>query len=61
MESIAHVATVIHANRPGLWPCHERYAGKQVTAKARHNSHDEVPYENTKVLPNYSGNYDMIY
>ena len=52
MQSIACDA-VITANRPGPWPCHERYADKQVTPKPRHNSHDEVPYEKTKVLPNY--------
>ena len=50
METIA-CATVISANRPGLWQCHERYADKQVTRKARHISHGEVPYEKTKVVP----------
>ena len=40
MQSIA-CDTVITANRP----YHERYADKQVTTKARHNSHDEAPYE----------------
>ena len=44
MQSIA-CDTVITANRPGPWPYHERYADKQVTPKARHNSHDEAPYE----------------
>jgi len=37
------------------------YPDKQVTAKARHNSHDEVPYEKRKVLPNYPGNYEIVY
>ncbi|KAK2138670.1 hypothetical protein NP493_7354g00001 [Ridgeia piscesae] len=61
MQSIA-CDTVITANRPGPWPYHERYADKQVTPKARHNSHDEAPYEKkTKVLPNYPGNYTIIY
>ena len=32
METITY-ATVINANRPGLWQCHERYADKQVTQK----------------------------
>ena len=36
------------ANRPDLWPCLEHYADKQVKSKARHNSHDEVPYEKSK-------------
>ena len=44
METIAY-ATVINANRPGLWPCHEHYSDKQVSLKARHSSHGEVPYE----------------
>ena len=44
MQSIVCDA-VITANRPGPWPCHERYADKQITPKARHNSNDEVPYE----------------
>jgi hypothetical protein len=39
---------VITANGPGPWPYHERYADKQVTPKARHNSHDEAPYEKNK-------------
>ena len=52
---------VITANRPGPWPCHERYADKQITPKARHNSNDEVPYEKTKVLANYPGNYAILY
>ena len=47
MQSIA-CDTVITANRPGPWPYHERYADKQVTPKARHNSHDEAPYEKNK-------------
>ena len=47
MQSIA-CDTVITANRPGPWPRHERYSDKQVTPKARHNSHDEVPYEKNK-------------
>ena len=42
MEIITY-ATVMNANRPGLWPCHERYADKQVTPKARHNSDGEEP------------------
>ena len=33
------------ANRPDLWPCLECYADKELTPKARHNSHDEVLYE----------------
>ena len=44
METITY-ATVINANRPGLWQCHERYADKQVTPKPRHCSHGEMPYE----------------
>ena len=44
METIAY-ATVINANRPVLWPCHEHYSDKQVSLKARHSSHCEVPYE----------------
>ena len=60
MQSIA-CDTVITANRPGPWPCHERYADKQITPKARHNSNEEVPYEKTKVLANYPGNYAIIY
>ena len=51
LPSIAY-ATVINANRPGHWPCHERYANEEVTSKARCNSHGEVPYETTKVVPN---------
>ena len=47
MQSIA-CNTLITANMPGPWPYHERYADKQVTPKARHNSHDEVPYEQNK-------------
>ena len=39
---------MITANRPGPCPYHERYADKQVTPKARHNSHDEAPYEKNK-------------
>jgi len=42
MEIIAY-ATVMNANRSGLWPCHERYADKQVTPKARHGSDGEEP------------------
>ena len=52
--------TVITANRPGPWPRHERYADKQVTQTARHNSHDEVPYEKNKgssKLPRQLHNY----
>jgi hypothetical protein len=60
MEPIAYT-TVINANRPGLWPCHEGYADKQVTPKARHNSDGEEPYEKTKVAPNYPDNYEIIY
>ena len=61
MQSIA-CNTVITANRPGgPWRYHERYADKQVTPKARHNSHDKVPYEKKKVLKNYPGNYTIIY
>ena len=60
MEPIAYT-TVINANRPGLWPCHEGYAEKQVTSKARHNSDGEVPYEKTKVAQNYPDNYEIIY
>ena len=40
MEIIAY-AIVMNANKSGLWPCHERYADKQVTPKARHNSDGE--------------------
>ena len=40
MEPIAYT-TVINANKPGLWPCHGRYADKQVMPKARHNSDGE--------------------
>ena len=47
MQSIV-CDTVITANRPGPWPYHERYAEKQVTLKARHDCHDEVPYEKKK-------------
>ena len=60
IETIAY-ATVINANSPGFWPGHERYADKQVTPKARHNSHGEVPYEKTNVVPNYPYDYDIIY
>ena len=60
METISY-ATVINANRPDLWPCHERYSDKQVTPKARHTSHGEVPYERTIVVPNYIDNYEMTY
>ena len=60
IETIAY-ATVINANSPGFWPCHERYGDKQVTRKARHNSHGEVPYEKTNVVPNYPYDYDVIY
>ena len=59
MQSIA-CDTVITANRPGPWPRHERYADKQVTPKARHNSRDEVPYEKNKgssKLPRQSHDY----
>ena len=42
MEIIAS-ATVMNANRSGLWPCHEHYADKQVMPKARHNSEGEEP------------------
>ena len=42
MELIAYT-TVMNANRSGLWPCHERYADKQVTPHARHNSDGEEP------------------
>ena len=59
-QSIACDA-VTTANRPGPWPCPERNADKQVTPKSRHNCHVEVPYEQTKVLPNYPGNYTIIY
>ena len=51
METIAY-ATVSNANRPDIWPCHERYTDKQVTPKAIHKCHGEVPYEKTKVVPN---------
>ena len=60
METIAY-ATVITANRPGLWPCHERYSDKQKSPKTRYSSHGEVPYEQTIVVPNYPDNYEMIY
>ena len=50
MDPIAYT-TVINANRPGLWPCHEGYADNQVTPKARHNSDGEEPYEKTEVAP----------
>ena len=33
----------IHCHGNNLWPCHERYADKQVTPKARHNSDGEEP------------------
>ena len=59
METIVY-ATVINANRPGLWPCHERYADKQATPKPRYNRHGEVPNEKTKVDSNYPENYEMI-
>ena len=39
MESIAYatvINTVINLNRSGHWPCHQRYADKPVTLKARH-------------------------
>ena len=42
MEIIA-CATVMNANRSGLWPSHERYADKQVTPKASQNSDGEEP------------------
>ena len=60
METIAYT-TVINANWPDLWPCHERYADKQVTPKARHNSDGEEPYEKTKIVPNYPDIYEIIY
>ena len=60
MNTIAH-NTVINTNRPRLWPCHERYADKQVTPKARHNSDGEDPYEKTKFVPNYPDNYEITY
>ena len=60
METIT-CATAINDNRPGFWPCHERYADKQVTPKPRHNSDGEEPYEKTKVVPNYPDNYEIIY
>jgi hypothetical protein len=60
METIAY-ATVINANRPGLWPCHEHYSDKQVSLKARHSSHGEVPYEKKTIVPNYTDNYEMTY
>ena len=47
--------------QPGLWPCHERYTDKQVTPTARHNSQGEVPYEKTKIVPNYPDKYEIIY
>ena len=37
--------TVVNANRPGLWLCHDRYADKRVTPTAKHNSQGEVPYD----------------
>ena len=40
---------------------HERYADKQVTPTAGHKSQGEVPYEKTKVVPNYPDNYKIIY
>ena len=60
LETIAY-ATVISANRPGLWPCLERYADKQVTRKARHNIDGVEPYEKTKVVPSYPDNDEIIY
>ena len=60
METIAY-ATVTNANRPGLWPCHERCVDKQVTPKARHNSDGEEPYEKTKVAPSFPDNYEITY
>ena len=45
----------------GLWPCRERYADKQVTPKARHNSEGEEAHDKTKVVPNYPDNYEIIY
>ena len=60
MVTIAYT-TVINANRPGLWPCHERYANKQETPKARHNTDGEEPYEKTKVVLNYLDNNEIIY
>ena len=60
METIAYT-TVINANRLGVWPCHERYADKQVTPKARHNSEGEEPYEKTKIVPNYPDIYEILY
>ena len=60
METIAY-ATVVNANRPGLCPCHERYADKQVTPTAAHKSQGKVPYEKTKVVPNYPDKYETIY
>jgi len=60
MDTIAYT-TVVNANRPGLWPCHQRYADKQVTPKVRHNSDGEEPYEKTKVVPNYPDNCEIIY
>ena len=58
-NSIAY-DTVINANRPGIWPCHERYADRQVTPKARHNSHSELPSAKTKVVPNYPDNCEIL-
>ena len=60
METIAY-ATVIIANRPAIWPCHNRYPDKLVTPKPRHNSDGEEPFEKKKVIPNYSDNYEIIY
>ena len=44
METIAY-ATVINANRPGIWPCHERYADKQETPKANNNNRKQYNYD----------------
>ena len=49
METTAY-ATVINANRPGLWPCHGRYADKQVMPNARHSSDGEEPYVKQKLF-----------
>ena len=59
LETVAY-ATVISANRPALWPCRERYADKQVTPKARHNSEGEEAHDKTNVVPNYPENYEII-
>ena len=60
METIAY-ATVINADRPGLWPCHDRYADKQVTPKARHTSLGKSVIRENKVVPNYPENYEITY